>query len=72
MNMNRTLLILVSLLSGSQLSAAGADEQLFASLHGHASFNVVFAVLGIILTGILVYLWRLDRKANKLIDSLKK
>jgi hypothetical protein len=48
------------------------DEKLYEELHGHASFNAVFAVLLVILLGVLVALWRLDRKADKLLKEVKK
>jgi hypothetical protein len=46
--------------------AGSVDEKLFESLHGHASFNVVLTVIGIILAGLFITLWRLDRKVSKL------
>lgn len=52
--------------------AADPDNEMFETLHGHASFNVVFAVLLIILLGVLISIWRLDRKVNKLMDNMKK
>lgn len=48
------------------------DEKLYEELHGHASFNAVFVVLFVILLGVLVALWRLDRKVEKLLKEVKK
>ena len=48
------------------------DDKLFETLHGHGSFNVVFAVLMIILLGVLLAIWRLDRKVSKLEKEIKK
>lgn len=59
-------------LFASPVYAQSADDKMFESLHGHASFNVVFAVLLIILLGVLFYIWRLDRKVNKMMEEIKK
>ena len=67
------LIIFTILLSTVSVFAQGSmDEKLFEKLHGHASFNVVFAVLFVILLGVLFYLWNLDRKVNKLLKEVKK
>jgi hypothetical protein len=42
------------------------DQQLNTDLHGHGSMIVVFSVIGIILTGLFITLWRIDRKVAKL------
>lgn len=69
----KTFLSLLFLLLATIPGVAGeADSELFETLHGHASFNVVFAVLLIILLGVLFSIWRLDRKVNKLMDNMKK
>lgn len=59
-------------LFASPVIAQSADETMFETLHGHASFNVVFAILLIILLGVLFYIWRLDRKVNKMLEEIKK
>jgi predicted membrane channel-forming protein YqfA (hemolysin III family) len=61
-----------SVVAVSAQGTTGLDQELFEELHGHASFNVVFAVLLVILLGCLFYLWRLDRKVNKLLKEAKK
>ena len=63
---------LLFLLIAAPLSAQSADDKMFETLHGHGSFNVVFAVLLIILLGVLLYIWRLDRKVDKLMKEIKK
>lgn len=73
--MKKFALVLLSLLVmlpvfGQQ--SKSLDEQLFEGLHGHASFNVVFAVLLVILLGVLFYIWQIDRKVNKLLKEVKK
>lgn len=48
------------------------DQNLYESLHGHGSMNVVFAVIAIILAGLLIFLWRIDRKVAKLENEMKE
>lgn len=48
------------------------ENKVVESLDGNGSFNVVIAVVLVILLGVLFYLWRLDRKVNKLMDEVKK
>jgi hypothetical protein len=68
-----TLLTLAMIFASvSAFAQGGMDEKLFEELHGHASFNVVFTVLAVILVGIIVALWRLDVKVNKLLKEVKK
>lgn len=69
--MKAILSILIVTLA-SPAFAQSTDDKMFETLHGHASFNVVFAVLLIILLGVLFYIWRLDRKVNKLLEEVKK
>lgn len=59
-------LILFLLLSLAGNAQNNFDQKLFESLHGHASFNVVFTIVGIILAGLLIFLWRIDRKVSRL------
>lgn len=72
--MKKIALIIFAILLGtaSAFAQGGLDEKLFEELHGHASFNVVFAVLLVILLGVLFYLVQLDRKVNKLLKEVKK
>ncbi len=58
--------------TSSLVAQQSADDKLFETLHGHGSFNVVFAVLIIILGGVLIAIWRLDRKVSKLEKEIKK
>ncbi|MCX6312356.1 MAG: hypothetical protein NT084_12060 [Bacteroidetes bacterium] len=48
------------------------DEKLFEGLHGHASLNVVVAIIGIILLGLFITLFRLERKVSKLEKQINK
>lgn len=48
------------------------DQNLYESLHGHGSLNVVFAVIAIIMSGLLIFLWRIDRKVAKLEKEMKE
>jgi uncharacterized integral membrane protein len=66
------LLALFLILSVPQFAQQSIDDKLFEALHGHGSFNVVFVILGIILCGVLLALWRLDRKVSKLEKEIKK
>lgn len=67
-----TLFVLFTVIAAPVLAQQSVDDKLFESLHGHGSFNVVFAVLAIILSGVLFALWRLDRKVSKLEKEIKK
>ncbi len=71
----KATLVLTSILAVLPMFAQNSkslDDKLFEGLAGHASFNAVFAVLSIILGGVLFYLWNLDRKVNKLLKEVKK
>lgn len=48
------------------------DQELFTALHGHGSMNVVLVVIGIILSGLFITLFRLDRKVSKLEEEIKE
>lgn len=67
-----SLIILACLATLTSRAQQSMDDKLFESLHGHGSFNVVFAILSIILFGLLFSLWRLDRKVSKLEKEFKK
>jgi len=66
------LFILFVMISIPQFAQQSVDDKLFEALHGHGSFNVVFVILGIILCGVLLALWRLDRKVSKLEKEINK
>ncbi|HLG02421.1 MAG TPA: hypothetical protein VI731_02430 [Bacteroidia bacterium] len=42
------------------------DEQAAKSLHANGSMNVVIIVIAVIISGLLIWLWRIDRKLVKL------
>lgn len=66
------LFVLFTIVAMPAFAQQSTDDKLFESLHGHGSFNVVFAVLTIILSGVLFGLWRLDRKVSKMEKEIKK
>ncbi|MCE2772667.1 MAG: CcmD family protein [Bacteroidetes bacterium] len=60
------LVILLISFTGTAFSQSSMDEEIFKTLRGNASMNVVIVVAMLILAGIFFYLFRLDRKLNKL------
>jgi CcmD family protein len=66
--MKKLALLVVILMSfvGSAFSQSSMDEEIFKTIRGNASMNVVIVVAMLILAGIFFYLFRLDRKLNKL------
>jgi CcmD family protein len=70
--MKKFALLVVILLSfaGSAFSQSSMDEEIFKTLRGNASMNVVIVVAMLILAGIFFYLFRLDRKLNKLEEEV--
>ncbi len=66
--MKKLALLVIILLSftGSAFSQSSMDEEIFKTLRGNASMNVVIVVAMLILAGIFFYLFRLDRRLNKL------
>lgn len=67
--------LLIVLFSSVEMKAqtnSSIDEKLFQGLHGHASLNVVFAIIAIILLGLFITLFRMDRKISKLEKEIKK
>lgn len=64
--------MLVALMTSFSMSAQNnsLDQELYQDLHGHGSMNVVFAVIGIILIGLFITLWRIDRKVSRLEKDL--
>lgn len=65
-----TFLLFSAFVLNAQPNKASADESIAQSLHGHGSMNVVLAVIGIILGGLFIFLWRIDRKVAKLEKDL--
>lgn len=65
-----TFLLLSAFVLNAQPNKTSADESIAQSLHGHGSMNVVLAVIGIILGGLFIFLWRIDRKVAKLEKDL--
>ena len=66
------LAMICSLVTWAQPASKSMDQHIVESLQDNASFNVVFAVLLVILLGIIYYLFRLDRKVAKLENEIKK
>lgn len=66
--MKKLALLVIILISytGSAFSQSSMDEEIFKTLRGNASMNVVIVVAMLILAGIFFYLFRLDRKLSKL------
>ncbi len=60
------LVILLISFTGTAFSQSSMDEEIFKTLRGNASMNVVIVVAMLILAGIFFYLFRLDRKLSKL------
>ena len=48
------------------------DQELYQDLHGHGSMNTVFTVIAIILLGLFITLWRIDKKVSKLDKEIKE
>ena len=68
-----TIGVLALLLSNAAIAQnKSLDQNLYESLHGHGSLNVVFAVIAIIMSGLLIFLWRIDRKVSKLEQEMKE
>ena len=65
-----TCLVLSSFIE-LQAANASVDEQLYQSLHGHGSMNVVVAVFAIILIGLFITLYRIERKITRLEKEIK-
>jgi hypothetical protein len=62
------ILAAASLLTASTATAQekSVDEKLAQSLHANGSMNVVIVCAAIILAGIFITLWRIDRKVSRL------
>ncbi len=58
--------VLFSSMGMNAQTNSSVDEKLFEGLHGHASLNVVFSIIAIILLGLFITLFRLDRKVSRL------
>jgi hypothetical protein len=50
----------------AQVTEKTLDQKIATSLHENGSMNVVFVVVAVILAGLFIGLWRLDRKVTKL------
>ena len=72
-NMLSRFLLITALvfLSGVMKAGNSVDETIYTELRGHASFNTVFIVVAIILTGLLITLLRIERKVSKLEKEMK-
>lgn len=70
---SKIILTYFVLTSFMELRAANTsvDEQLYRSLHGHGSMNVVVAVFTIILIGLFITLYRIERKITRLEKEIK-
>ncbi|WP_395784142.1 CcmD family protein [Aquirufa sp.] len=65
-NLFSLLLILTTFVANAQSEVEMADQ-----FRADGKINVVIAVIGIILVGLFVYLFRLDRKITDLENRLK-
>jgi hypothetical protein len=66
------LLFLFAALPAAAHDQHTLDQQAFQSLRGHGTFNAVFVVILVILAGLFIFLWRLDRKVSKLEKDIKR
>jgi len=62
MKKNAALFAMILAIISSSKAFAGVEEY----IRGNAKFNVVIVVLAIIFIGIILFLFRLDRKIGKL------
>lgn len=65
-------IFLLLFLSSFAKAQGSVDETLFKSLHGHGSLNVVIVIVSIILIGLFITLWRIDRKVTKLENEMNE
>lgn len=61
--MKKYILTLIFLFFAMATATANSTETV---IHGNAKFNTVVIVLGIIFIGIVIYLFRLDRKISRI------
>ncbi|HET6989878.1 MAG TPA: hypothetical protein VFJ43_01085 [Bacteroidia bacterium] len=47
------------------------DDRIYNSLHTNGSMNVVFTVIAVILLGLFITLFRIDRKVSRLEEEMK-
>jgi hypothetical protein len=47
------------------------DIRIYNSLHSNGSMNVVFMVIAVILLGLFITLFRIDRKVSRLEEEIK-
>ena len=64
-------LILLTIVSKAQDSLQGEKPQMAEGMRSSGKIYVVVAVLVIILTGLIVYVVRLDRKLSRLEKNIK-
>ena len=69
---SRLFATLTVLFTTGLLHAENADQKIADSLHGHGSLNVVFVVIAIILGGLFIFLWRIDRKVTRMENDINK
>lgn len=69
----RTLLLFALLPASVAAHAQGAAPSwLEDSLHGSGKFNAVTIVVGVIILGIGLWMWSMDRKLRRMEDRMKK
>lgn len=67
----RTLVLLTTVVM--TLAAHGQDGTVVGdALAGNSKLNVVAAVVAVIILGIGVWMWRMDRKLGRMEEELKK
>ncbi len=66
------LLFLLAALPASAHDQHTLDQQAFQSLRGHGTLHAVFAVIIVILSGLFIFLWRLDKKVSKLEKDINR
>ncbi|MBK7383088.1 MAG: hypothetical protein IPI81_07085 [Flavobacteriales bacterium] len=69
----RTLLLLSLLIMSSAAHAQGAAPGwLENTLYGSGKLNAVLIVVGVIICGIGLWMWRMDRRLKRMEDRMKK
>lgn len=73
MNKNKSILKTILTITGLFLSMTNLQASAMVELiRGNAKFNIVIVVLSIIFLGIIIFMFRLDNKINKLEEKAKK
>jgi CcmD family protein len=70
--MNKLKYSLLLLLAFISFTPVRADSVVVESLHESGKMGAVIAVIGIIFTGLIIYLVRLDRKLTRLEKEINK